>query len=45
MLSYERLVREWREEGYTEEVLEKVFHRNAVGFFRTIGLELPGPAA
>ena len=30
LFSYERLVRDWRAEGYAEEVLEKVFWRNAV---------------
>ena len=39
MLSYERLVREWREKGYTEQILEKVFHKNAEAFFDTIGLK------
>ncbi len=42
MLSYERLERDWRAEGYTEEVLEKVFHRNAEAFMKMIGLDLPG---
>ena len=32
MLSYERLVGEWRDEGYSDEVLENVFHRNAEAF-------------
>lgn len=32
MLSHERLVREWQAEGYSEEVLEGVFHRNAEAF-------------
>jgi len=36
MLSYERLVREWREEGYSDEVLENVFHRNAESFLATV---------
>jgi predicted TIM-barrel fold metal-dependent hydrolase len=26
-------VNDWRELGYTEEVYEKIFHRNAEGFF------------
>ncbi len=41
MLTYERLVRDWRDQGYTEEVLEKVFHRNAEAFFEAMGLKLP----
>jgi predicted TIM-barrel fold metal-dependent hydrolase len=28
-IPYERLFREWRELGYTDDVLEKVFHENA----------------
>ena len=34
LFTYERLVREWREEGYPEEVLDKLFHRNAEALFR-----------
>jgi predicted TIM-barrel fold metal-dependent hydrolase len=33
LFSYERLVRDWRGEGYAEEVLEHVFHKNAEAFF------------
>jgi predicted TIM-barrel fold metal-dependent hydrolase len=32
-LTLERLVEDWRSLGYTEEVYEKVFHRNAESFF------------
>jgi predicted TIM-barrel fold metal-dependent hydrolase len=32
-LTLERLVEDWRSLGYTEEVYEKVFHRNAETFF------------
>lgn len=32
MFSYERLVREWRECGYSEEVLQGLFHGNAERF-------------
>jgi len=32
LFTYERLVRDWRGEGYPEEVLEQVFHRNAEAF-------------
>ena len=38
MLTYERLVSDWRAEGYSEPVLEKVFHQNAEKFFDEIGL-------
>lgn len=41
MLSYERLVSDWRDQGYSEAVLEKVFYRNAQAFFETIGLKFP----
>jgi predicted TIM-barrel fold metal-dependent hydrolase len=32
-LTLERLTDDWRTLGYSEEVYEKVFHRNAEGFF------------
>ena len=32
-LTHERLVSDWRELGYSEEVYEKVFYRNAEAFF------------
>lgn len=32
-LTLERLVNDWRELGYAEEVYEKVFHQNAEAFF------------
>lgn len=32
-LTLERLVEDWRSLGYSEEVYEKVFHRNAEAFF------------
>ena len=32
-LTHERLISDWRELGYKEEVYEKIFHRNAEGFF------------
>ena len=43
MLPYERMIKDWRDQGYTEDVLEKVFHRNAEAFFDMIGLKLPAP--
>jgi uncharacterized protein len=41
MLTYERLVKDWRAEGYTEAVLDKVFHRNAERFLETLGVKIP----
>ncbi len=32
LLRYERLVADWRSEGYSDEVLEKVFRKNAEAF-------------
>jgi hypothetical protein len=42
MVAYERLVADWRAEGYGAAVLEKVFHRNAERFFTEMG-GLGGP--
>jgi predicted TIM-barrel fold metal-dependent hydrolase len=39
LFTYERLVREWREEGYSEETLDKLFHRNAERFAEELGLK------
>jgi predicted TIM-barrel fold metal-dependent hydrolase len=33
LFTYERLVADWRALGYEEEILEKVFHRNAQALF------------
>lgn len=33
LFQYERLVADWKNEGYTPEVLDKVFHLNAERFF------------
>ena len=33
-LTLERLIDDWRELGYAEEVYEKIFHRNAEAFFQ-----------
>ena len=41
MLSYERLVKDWRAEGYTDAVLDKVFHRNAERFLDGLGVQYP----
>lgn len=37
LLGYERLVADWRTLGYSEEVLEKVFFRNAERFLAGVG--------
>jgi predicted TIM-barrel fold metal-dependent hydrolase len=36
LFTYERLVGEWRKEGYSEEVLENLFHRNAERFLASV---------
>ena len=36
LLSYQRLVADWQAEGYSGEVLEKVFHRNAEVFLASV---------
>ncbi len=38
LFTYERLVRDWRAEGYSEEVLAHVFHGNAERFLQSLGL-------
>ena len=37
LFTYERLFHEWESEGYTPEILEKVFHKNAEAFFERLG--------
>lgn len=37
MLGHERLVKEWREQGFAPEVLDDVFSRNAESFLASIG--------
>jgi hypothetical protein len=39
MLKYERLIADWRALGYSEEILEKVFYKNAERFLGLLGLE------
>jgi predicted TIM-barrel fold metal-dependent hydrolase len=39
LFTYERLVRDWRAEGYSEAVLEKVFHKNAEVFLDSVGVK------
>jgi len=36
LFTYERLVRDWRNEGYAEEVLDDVFHDNAERFLEQV---------
>ena len=36
LLSYERLVGDWKAQGYPEDVLEGIFHRNAQAFFESL---------
>lgn len=38
LFTYERLVRDWHTDGYPEEVLDNLFHRNAERFFDSLGL-------
>ena len=42
LFSYERLVKDWRAEGYTEEILEKVFWRNGERFLAECGVTVAG---
>jgi predicted TIM-barrel fold metal-dependent hydrolase len=37
LFTYDRLLRDWKAEGYDEEVLENVFHRNAERFLAEVG--------
>ena len=37
LLSYDRLIADWRELGFKDEVMEKVFHRNAEAFLALLG--------
>jgi predicted TIM-barrel fold metal-dependent hydrolase len=45
MFAYERLIADWRAERYGEDVLEKVFHRNAERLFAEIGGGLSSTAS
>lgn len=38
MLSHERLVEEWREQGFADDVLDDVFSGNAEAFLQSIGV-------
>jgi predicted TIM-barrel fold metal-dependent hydrolase len=37
LFRYERLVKDWRELGYTDDILERVFHKNAEKLFGVSG--------
>jgi hypothetical protein len=37
LLSYDRLLSDWRVEGYGDIVLQKVLHKNAEAFLATVG--------
>jgi predicted TIM-barrel fold metal-dependent hydrolase len=37
LFTYERLVRDWRAEGFDQETLDNVFHRNAERFLDQVG--------
>ncbi|MGE0315223.1 MAG: amidohydrolase family protein [Lautropia sp.] len=41
LFRYERLLRDWRSEGYDAEVLENVFHRNATRFLEEVSRHGP----
>ncbi|MEZ5854835.1 MAG: amidohydrolase family protein [Hyphomicrobiaceae bacterium] len=40
LFSYERLVGDWKSEGYPEEILAKVFHENASRFFNSLDMKI-----
>jgi hypothetical protein len=37
LLGYERLLGDWKSEGYSQEVLDKVLRRNAETFLASLG--------
>jgi len=39
LFTYERLIRDWRAEGYSEDVLERLFYRNAEAFLNGLGVK------
>jgi predicted TIM-barrel fold metal-dependent hydrolase len=43
VLKFEKVLSRWREEGYTEDVLEKVFHSNAEAYFPGAALNPGAP--
>jgi predicted TIM-barrel fold metal-dependent hydrolase len=36
LLSYERLLGDWKAQGYPDDVLERIFHLNATAFFESL---------
>jgi predicted TIM-barrel fold metal-dependent hydrolase len=36
MLHYDKIVGDWKAEGYSDEILERVFHRNAEAFLQRV---------
>ena len=40
LLSYQRLINDWRELGLSDVILEKVFHKNAERLFQNLGFNL-----
>lgn len=38
LFTYDRLVRDWRAEGYDESILERIFHKNAERFLTEMGV-------
>ena len=40
LFGYERLVSDWKAEGYAPEMLEKIFHRNAETFLQELGASM-----
>lgn len=39
LFTYDRLVQDWRNEGYADAILEKVFHENAEHFIGSLNLD------
>ena len=40
LLSYERLIKDWRELNLPDVILEKVFYKNAERLFQNLGFNL-----
>jgi len=36
LLTYERLVSDWKAQNYPQEVLDNIFHHNAMAFFESL---------
>jgi predicted TIM-barrel fold metal-dependent hydrolase len=36
VLKYEKVVDDWKSEGYADDILAKVLHRNAEAYFPTV---------